>query len=200
MACCPWCKCKFLPNKVATFEDQVADVSSAPLYISEISSPEVRGCLLVAEEFSIVFGIVVAYWITYGTRYMTGEWAWRLPFLLQMVPGCVLGVGVLFLPFSPRWLVSKGREAEALQSLSRLRQLPPTDQRVQQEWLEIRAEVAFHKEISALKHPKLQDRTKTSRLKLEFASWIDCFRHGCWRRTHVGAGIMFFQANFLTRT
>jgi MFS family permease len=39
----------------------------APLYISEISPPEVRGALLVLEEFSIVSGIVVAFWITYGT-------------------------------------------------------------------------------------------------------------------------------------
>jgi MFS family permease len=39
----------------------------APLYISEVSPPEVRGTLLVLEEFSIVSGIVVAFWITYGT-------------------------------------------------------------------------------------------------------------------------------------
>lgn len=34
----------------------------APLYISEISPPEIRGALLVLEEFSIVLGIVIAYW------------------------------------------------------------------------------------------------------------------------------------------
>ena len=72
----------------------------APLYISEISPPEIRGALLVLEELSIVTGIVVAFWITYGTRFMVGEWAWRLPFLLQLVPGLVLGLGIVFLPFS----------------------------------------------------------------------------------------------------
>ena len=66
----------------------------APLYISEISSPEVRGTLLVLGEFVIVSGIVIAFWITYGTRYMSGEWAWRLPFFLQMVPAFVLGAGL----------------------------------------------------------------------------------------------------------
>ncbi|KAL9603804.1 MAG: hypothetical protein Q9219_000913 [cf. Caloplaca sp. 3 TL-2023] len=95
----------------------------APLYISEISPPEIRGALLVLEEFSIVAGICIAYWITYGTRYMGGEWAWRLPFLLQMVPSTILGLGILFLPFSPRWLASKGRDDQALQSLGQLRQL-----------------------------------------------------------------------------
>ncbi|EME77963.1 uncharacterized protein MYCFIDRAFT_144953 [Pseudocercospora fijiensis CIRAD86] len=165
----------------------------APLYISEISPPEIRGSLLVLEEFSIVTGIVIAFWITYGTYYMAGEWAWRLPFLLQLIPGFVLGIGILFLPFSPRWLASKGRDEEALLNLAKLRQLPPTDRRVQLEWFDIRAEVALHKEISTERHPKLQDGSKTSRFKLEIASWLDCFKRGCYRRTHVGVGIMFFQ-------
>ncbi|KAL9000709.1 MAG: hypothetical protein Q9169_000745 [Polycauliona sp. 2 TL-2023] len=165
----------------------------APLYISEISPPEIRGALLVLEEFCIVFGIVTAYWLTYGTRYMSGEWAWRLPFLLQMVPSTVLGIGILFLPFSPRWLASKGRDSEGLRSLGKLRQLPVTDQRVQQEWFDIRAEVTFHGQTSAMKHPTLQNKSKLNSIKLELVSWMDCFRTGCWRRTHVGIGLMFFQ-------
>ena len=164
-----------------------------PLYISEISPPEIRGALLVLEEFSIVSGIVIAFWITYGTQYMVGEWAWRLPFLLQIIPGVVLGIGIFFLPFSPRWLVSKGRNDEALASLSKLRQLPASDSRVRQEWYDIRAEIAFHQEASASRHPHLQDKSAISRVKLELASWSDCFRRGCWRRTHVGVGLMFFQ-------
>ena len=99
----------------------------APSYISEISPPEIRGKLLVLEEFSIVTGIGIAFWITNGTRFMHGEWSWRLPFLLQMVPAFVLGAGVYFLPFSPRWLMSKGRSDEALHSLTQLRRLPPSD-------------------------------------------------------------------------
>ncbi|KAI5361175.1 Putative major facilitator, sugar transporter, major facilitator superfamily [Septoria linicola] len=165
----------------------------APLYISEISPPEIRGSLLVLEEFSIVTGIVIAFWITYGTYYMSGEWAWRLPFLIQIIPGLVLVIGILFLPFSPRWLVSKGRDEEALLNLAKLRQLPPTDQRVQLEWFDIRAEVALHKEINAERHPDLQERTRGNRIKLELASWADLFKKGCLKRTHIGVGIMFFQ-------
>ena len=166
----------------------------APLYISEISPPEIRGSLLVLEELSIVTGIVVAFWITYGTRYMAGEWAWRLPFLLQLVPGVILGLGILFLPFSPRWLVSKGRDTEALRALGRLRQLPTTDTRVQQEWFDIRAEVAFHKETSALRHPDLQDLSSLSRIKLEIVSWTDCFRRGC--KLYFGSHLILFGSAF----
>lgn len=41
----------------------------APLYISEIAPPNLRGSLLVLEAISIVIGAIVAYWVTYGTRY-----------------------------------------------------------------------------------------------------------------------------------
>lgn len=165
----------------------------SPLYISEIAPPEIRGALLVLQEFSIVLGIVIAFWITYGTRYMRSEWSWRLPFLIQMIPGLVLGAGILFLPYSPRWLSSKGRDKEALEVLSELRRLPPTDSRVQQEWCEIRAEVTFKQEVSRERHPHLQKPTRANRIKLEIVAWTDCFKHGCWRRTLVGVSIMFFQ-------
>ncbi|KAJ5662691.1 hypothetical protein N7462_011617 [Penicillium macrosclerotiorum] len=165
----------------------------APLYISEISPPECRGTLLVLEEFCIVLGIVIAYWITYGTRYMAGEWSWRLPFLLQMIPGFILAAGVYALPFSPRWLASKGRNEESLQSLSKLRNLPTTDRRVRQEYMDILAEVRFHQQMNAEKHPNLQGGGLKNEILLELASWADCFKTGCWRRTHIGTMIMFFQ-------
>lgn len=165
-----------------------------PLYISEISPPEIRGTLLVLEELAIVGGIVIAFWITYGTRFIPGEWSWRLPFLLQIIPGVILGCGVLVLPFSPRWLVSKGRHDEALATLSKLRQLPPDNALVLREWTEIRAEVMCHQEISVERHPELHaEPTRLNRIKLELVSWLDCLRPGCIKRTHVGTGLMFFQ-------
>ena len=165
----------------------------APLYISEISPPETRGALLVLEEFAIVTGIVIAFWITYGTQYISSEWSWRLPFLLQIIPGLVLGAGIFLLPFSPRWLVSNDREDEALETLAKLRRLPKNDPRVKQEWVDIRAEVAVQREANRDKHPKLYRSGTPSRFGLEVAQWFDCFKKGCWRRTHVGVGLMFFQ-------
>ncbi|KAJ5962343.1 hypothetical protein N7501_007284 [Penicillium viridicatum] len=165
----------------------------APLYISEISPPECRGTLLVLEEWCIVLGIVIAFWITYGTQYMVGEWAWRLPFLLQLIPGFVLAAGVYALPFSPRWLASKGRDEEALDSLCRLRSLPASDRRIRQELMDIQAEVRFHQQINRENHPDLQGGGKMNSILQELSSWADCFRKGCWRRTHIGIGLGFFQ-------
>lgn len=167
----------------------------APLYISEISPPEIRGALLALEELSIVTGIVIAFWITYGTRYIAGEWSWRLPFVLQIVPALLLAGGIRFLPFSPRWLMMKGRKDEALQALAKLRQLPVHDARLVLEHTDIQAEVIFHGELSSERHPaaEMQQGGWINSVRLELASWSDCFRRGCWRRTHIGVGLMFFQ-------
>ncbi|KAK3703947.1 hypothetical protein LTR37_014165 [Vermiconidia calcicola] len=172
---------------------QLLTFDSHSRYISEISPPEIRGTLLVLQELSIVTGIVIAFYITYGTRYMAGNWSWRLPFLIQMTPAIVLAAGVTFLPFTPRWLCQVGRDEEALKTLSKLRQVPEDDPRVLQEWYEIRSEVAYRKELMQEKYPHLQDGTVKSRLLLQANNWADTWRGRAWRRTQVGVGLMFFQ-------
>src|SRR6187402_1898956 len=111
----------------------------------------------------------------------------------QIIPGLILGIGAIKLPFSPRWLCSKGHYEEALNVLVKLRQLPASDTLVRNEWMEIRAEVACHEEICKERHPSLQRPSLLNAIRLEVASFIDCFKPGCWRRTHVGVMIMFFQ-------
>ena len=166
----------------------------APLYISEIAPPEIRGTLLVMQELSIVSGIVVAFYITYGTRYMEGSmWAWRLPFLIQIIPALVLAGGVFLLPYSPRWLASKGRDAESLTTLAKIRRLPTTDERVQQEWYEIRSEVAYQKEKAVETHPELHKPGRWNAIKLQVSLYVDCWKMPIYKRTQVAVGLMFFQ-------
>jgi hypothetical protein len=82
--------------------------------------------------------------------------------------------------------MSEDRSDEALQSLSKLRRLPASDPWARLEHLDVQAEVLFHKEISAERHLHVQDGSRSSAIQLEIVSWLDCFRRGCWRRTHVG--------------
>ncbi|KAL6404867.1 hypothetical protein AUP68_11699 [Ilyonectria robusta] len=159
----------------------------APLYIAEIAPPNLRGTLLVLESISIVLGVVISFWITYGTRDMTGEIAFRLPFGLQMVSATIVGAGILFFPYSPRWLALVGRNEDALQSLSKLRRLPTTDERVQIEYRGIVADAQFQKTVTERRHPGVHG------LKLEVVTWLDLFNPKTWRRTAVGCGILFFQ-------
>lgn len=96
---------------------------------------------------------------------------------------------IQFYPYSPRWLAMKGRTAESLASLCKLRRLPESDERVQTEYNGILAEVAFQTAVQERRHPGLQP----GGLKLELAQWADLFHKKRWRRTAAGAGVMFFQ-------
>ncbi|KAH7014232.1 general substrate transporter [Microdochium trichocladiopsis] len=159
----------------------------APLYISEIAPPNLRGTLLVLESVSIVLGVVVAFWITYGTRHLVGEISFRLPFGLQMVSATVVGIGINMFPYSPRWLAMVGRDDEALESLAKLRRLPTNDDRIQQEFSGIVAEVRYQKAVVQQRHPG------ATGFKLEVCTWLDLFSLKLWRRVIVGCGVMFFQ-------
>jgi hypothetical protein len=104
-----------------------------------------------------------------------------------------LGFGAIVLPYS-RWLASKDREEEALLNLAKLRALPESDHRVQREFIDIVAEARFQARALRERHPDLTQRTDSGgKIRLELISWTDCFKPGCWRRTLVGAGLMFFQ-------
>ena len=159
----------------------------APLYISEIAPPQIRGALLVLESISIVSGVVISYWISYGCQYISGEASFRVPFGLQMVSALIIGLGIHLFPYSPRWLGLVGREDDALKSLAKLRQLPTSDERVQTEWRGIMAEVEFQKIVQERAHPG------ATGLKLEVLTWLDLFKKKTWKRTAVGMGVAFFQ-------
>ncbi|KAL1591353.1 hypothetical protein SLS60_012052 [Paraconiothyrium brasiliense] len=159
----------------------------APLYISEISPPNIRGTLLVLESISIVSGVVISFWITYGTREMAGEVAFRLPLGLQMVSATFLGIFIHFFPYSPRWLAMVDRSDDALKALAKLRGLPTTDDRVQTEFHGILGEVSFQNALQERKHPGLRG------IRREVQSWFDLFSRKTWRRLAVGCGVCFFQ-------
>ncbi|KIP07658.1 hypothetical protein PHLGIDRAFT_105427, partial [Phlebiopsis gigantea 11061_1 CR5-6] len=173
---------------------------AVPLYNAEIAPPEVRGSLVALQQLAITFGIMVSFWIDYGTNFIGGtgesqsEAAWRIPIALQLVPAIVLGVGILFMPFSPRWLVNQGREDEALAVLSKARSLPPDHEMVQIEFLEIKAQYLFERETQALKYPQWQDGSWISSFRLAVADYMSLITtRTLFYRTAVGTLTMFFQ-------
>ncbi len=114
--------------------------------------------------------------------------AWRLPLALQTVPAVILLIGAPFLPFSPRWLMSRGREDECLATISKLRALPVDHEIVRTEYLEIQASVLFDERTAAELHPG-----KTG-IRLKFAKVGMLFTNkGLFRRLMTGCLIMFFQ-------
>jgi sugar porter (SP) family MFS transporter len=91
----------------------------SPMYIAEIVPPRIRGGVVSFNQLMITLGILVAYIVDWGFAGFSNNWRWM--FGVAVVPGAVLAIGMYFMPFSPRWLVEKGRKDEARDVLGRYR-------------------------------------------------------------------------------
>lgn len=98
-----------------------------PLYISEISPPDIRGSLVTFNQLAITSGILVSYLVNYA---LASQGAWRLMLGAGMIPAVVLLVGMYFMPESPRWLVEQEREDEARSTLERIRSEVSIDEEI----------------------------------------------------------------------
>ncbi len=90
-----------------------------PLYIAEIAPARIRGQLVTLNQLAIVTGILLAYVASYYLAGL-GLGAWRWMFAAAAVPSLLFMLTLLLVPESPRWLLGRGRAAEALGTLTRL--------------------------------------------------------------------------------
>lgn len=97
------------------------NTSTIPTYQAECSKTSNRGLLICIEGGVIAFGTLVAYWIDYGASYGSPALVWRFPIAFQIVFGLVIAIGMTFMPESPRWLMTRGREDEAVRVIAALR-------------------------------------------------------------------------------
>jgi sugar porter (SP) family MFS transporter len=110
----------------------------APLYISEIAPVEIRGKLVSINQVAMTSGIVISYLIDYA---FAGSQAWRWMFPMAVVPAAAFGIGLIFIPDSPRWLAGRGHLDQARAVLKRIR--PPD--KVEAEMSNIQHSVAQQK-------------------------------------------------------
>lgn len=102
-----------------------------PMYQGEVSTPETRGAMMCVTGIMYAFGYTAAAWMGFACFFFPADsphatFAWRFPLSLQCVPPIVLLAGSNFIPFSPRWLLSKDRREEAFEIVKRLH-AKPTD-------------------------------------------------------------------------
>ncbi|MCK5678226.1 MAG: sugar porter family MFS transporter [Flavobacteriaceae bacterium] len=98
---------------------------NAPMYIAEIAPAEKRGTLVTYYQLAVVIGFFVVFLVTYfiGNGLSEEEniqFGWRQMFWSEMVPAILFFVLLFFVPKSPRWLMTKGKEEEALNILTRI--------------------------------------------------------------------------------
>ena len=94
---------------------------AGPALLSELAHPRYRGTLVSFFNPFWYLGSIMVAWTCFGTSHMTPTetWNWRIPSLLQaLIPCCVLPL-VYFVPESPRWLISKHRDAEASEIIAK---------------------------------------------------------------------------------
>jgi len=103
--------------------------TTVPVYISEVSPPKARGWQVSLFQLAITVGIVTAYLVDYALA-ASEEWRWMLG--LAVVPGLILGLGMLAMPETPRWLLKHGRTSEALAVLKRIRGTSQVDSELTQ--------------------------------------------------------------------
>jgi SP family arabinose:H+ symporter-like MFS transporter len=136
-----------------------------PVYIAEISPSKNRGALVSVNQFAIVIGILAAYLVSWQMSRL-GESSWRWMLAVAAVPSLAFFAGLLAIPESPRWLISRGRHDEGEHILARI----------------FGAEAA-QKQVKAVERA-----TET-----EEGSWHEVFSTGMRKRLAVGMWLALFS-------
>ncbi|OKL63586.1 hypothetical protein UA08_01481 [Talaromyces atroroseus] len=155
------------------------------LYMSEICPKAVRGALVACYQFCVTIGLMLASCVVYGTEHRNDTGSYRIPIAIQFIWAIVLGVGLLFLPDSPRYYVKKGRVDDAISALCKLRGQPRDSQYIEAEIAEIVANEEYERNVI----PNAG----------WFGSWKNCFTGSLWvqksnlRRTILGTSLQMMQ-------
>ncbi|OCJ40524.1 sugar porter family MFS transporter [Serratia sp. 14-2641] len=97
----------------------------SPMYMSEVSPKDMRGRALSMQQFAIVFGQIVIFYVnfkiaSYASEAWLIEMGWRWMIGSEVIP-CLLFTALVFvIPESPRWSVMVGRDDQALAMLTRV--------------------------------------------------------------------------------
>lgn len=106
----------------------------SPVYIAEVSPAPLRGRLVAMNQMTIVVGILAAQIVNWLIAEpvpanataesirasWNGQFGWRWMFSAVAVPSLIFLAGALFVPESPRWLITRGRKEQARRTLARI--------------------------------------------------------------------------------
>lgn len=97
----------------------------SPMYIAEVAPSDKRGGLVSWNQFAIIFGMLVVYFVNYfiasqGNADWLNTIGWRWMFASEMIPACLFLILLFFVPETPRWLVMKEHTEKAHSILVKL--------------------------------------------------------------------------------
>ena len=147
-------------------------IISGSALIGELGYPKERATLTSLFNASYFIGSIMASGIAIRTTGIAGDWSWRVPSLLQIVPSLLQICTVFLLPESPRWLISQDRDDEAFEVLTK-----------------------YHAEgdsSSLLVQAEMAQIRSTIKIEMEHSkqTWLDLFRTAGMRRRALIAGFL----------
>ncbi|MGM4627680.1 myo-inositol import MFS transporter IolT1 [Salmonella sp. NW145] len=97
----------------------------SPMYMSEVSPKNMRGRALSMQQFAIVFGQILIFYVNYKIASIAAdtwliELGWRYMFAAGIIPCILFCILVFLIPESPRWMMMIGREEETLKILTKI--------------------------------------------------------------------------------
>lgn len=153
-----------------------------PMFQAESAPMEIRGAVVASYQLMVTIGILVANIINYGVRNIdTPGGSWRIVIAIGVFFSLPLGLGVLVLPESPRWLAARGDWKQARTSLARLRGLQhDPDNRLVED------------DVNGIKESLEKER------QVGTGTWLECFKPKTdipkvLYRTLLGVSIHFLQ-------
>ncbi|KAL4968926.1 sugar porter family MFS transporter [Aspergillus stella-maris] len=171
----------------------------APIYLAEMSPSHLRGRMGSGYQFTFTIGIFVSYWLDYALQFMPQSASqWQIPLALQLLPGAAMGIGLLFLPESVRWLLDRGETRDAWKSLLWVRgphqtSLPTSgSSSVAAEFAEMKSAVESDRSETADFHPReLLQRPNLRRVLLAVGIFISQQATGATAMAYFGP--QFFE-------
>jgi len=131
---------------------------ASPMYIAEISPAHIRGRMVSLNQFAIVSGILIVYFVNYfiaglGDAAWQTAYAWRWMFASGLIPSGIFLALLQFVPESPRWLAENGQSDKALVTLAKI----DGDEHAQKEMQAIEEAIEFEKQsINAVYAPGMR--------------------------------------------
>ncbi|KAL3472776.1 general substrate transporter [Aspergillus californicus] len=119
-----------------------------PLYVSENAPRAIRGGLTGLYQLFITMGIMLAFWINYGSlQHIDGDAQYLVPLAMQALPAVALFIGMFLCNESPRWLAKQDRWEEARKILTRVRNLPADHPYVESEFQDIVRQLEYERQL-----------------------------------------------------
>ncbi|KAI8934902.1 hypothetical protein NX059_008573 [Plenodomus lindquistii] len=152
---------------------------TVPVYVAETVESRLRGNLVSLYQFNIALGEVLGYAV--AAMFITVPGSWRYILGSSLVFSTIMGIGILFMPESPRYLMHKGKSLEAFKVWRRIRGTATHEAR---------------QEFFIMKISTEEEEAEVAAGRTNRFPWMDFFTKPRARRAIIYANIMIFLGQF----